>query len=71
MRKLWNIVRGPETRLAPARSFTRSVSTEGLSELQKALRSDDEAAANTISLGARRLQRVQSINPHWCGECAG
>jgi hypothetical protein len=46
----------------------RAISSEGLSELQKALRSDDEAAVEAqmmspnLGLG-RRLTRVASINP--------
>mgnify|MGYP003316275838 CR=1 FL=1 len=46
----------------------RAISSEGLSELQKALREDDEAAVEAqmtspnLGLG-RRLTRVASINP--------
>ena len=58
--------RAPEKRTAP-RGIARGISSEGLSELQKALRSDDEAAIqaqmNSPAPPLRRLTRVQSINP--------
>ena len=58
--------RAPAERTAPP--MVRAISSEGLSELQKALRSDDEAAVEAqmtspnLGLG-RRLMRVASINP--------
>ena len=58
--------RAPAERTAPP--MGRAISSEGLSELQKALRSEDEAAVEAqmmspnLGLG-RRLTRVASINP--------
>jgi protein phosphatase 2C family protein 2/3 len=51
-----------EKRTAPRASFTRAISVEGLSELQKALKSDDEAAI-VAAQKTPTLQRVNSINP--------
>lgn len=52
-----------EKRTAPRLgSFARTISSEGLSELQKALRSDDEAAIVAAHM-TPKLQRVPSINP--------
>ena len=50
-----------ETRTAPV-GIGRAISNEGLSSLQKALRSDDEAARED-GMPRRRLTRVSSINP--------
>ena len=58
--------KAPAERTAPP--MGRAISSEGLSELQKALRLDDEAAVEAqmtspnLGLG-RRLTRVASINP--------
>ena len=51
-----------EKRTAPRGSFTRAISVEGLTELQKALKSDDEAAI-VAAQTTPKLQRVNSINP--------
>lgn len=51
-----------ESRTAPRSSFARAISSEGLSELQKALKSDDEVAV-AAARAAPKLQRVSSINP--------
>lgn len=57
-----------EGRTAPMR-FGRTISSEGLSSLQKAIRDDDEAAIEAIqnspapALRPRGLTRVSSINP--------
>ena len=54
-------------RIAPPRSqFSRTISNEGLSELQRALKSDNEAAKKSPG-----LQRVRSINPHSGGGGGG
>lgn len=50
------------SRAAPRNTFARAISSEGLSELQKALKSDDEAATAAAQT-APKLQRVNSINP--------
>lgn len=47
-----------EKRWAPRGNFSRAISIEGLSEIQKAIKSDDEAERITP-----KLQRVSSINP--------
>ena len=58
--------RAPEKRTAP-RDIARGISSKGLSELQRALQSDDEAAIqaqmNSPAPPLRRLTRVKSINP--------
>jgi len=51
-----------EKRTAPLGHFARAISSEGLSELQKALQSDDRAAV-VAAQQAPKLQRVNSINP--------
>ena len=57
-----------EGRTAPMR-FGRTISSEGLSSLQKAIRDDDEAAIEAIqnspapAMRPRGLTRVSSINP--------
>ena len=56
-----------EGRTAPMR-FGRTISSEGLTELQKAMRDDDEAAIEAIQNSPlnprpRGLTRVESINP--------
>ena len=56
-----------EGRTAPM-SFGRTISSEGLTELQKAMRDDDEAAIEAIQNSPlnprpRGLTRVESINP--------